>query len=587
MTGGSSSTDPPSGSKDHPPEDAPRRHIPWRRRDIFRPGAQTKHLRKHVEAGLNFAPPPLSAHEELCRYAAIGLPNITYNKQITIALSQRSMGRPELLAWLKQEHPEYAKPYPGYHAGFVPFDNLLTALKEGVDAGNLQLTDSKYSLAAPWDPWSPSSHLDPSAARPQPPPRADPPPAQPRAMRRSVVEVFWQSVAAMTGAPSALGTGGEASTSSSAPTSAPSSSLAAASPPSSPPDLEEELGEDLLLRVIELCGLRAALQCAAVSKRWRGLVVGLLDRWRLLRWEGAVAWPHSKPPGPPNDRADGADGADGAEAVGAAPAAAMAGLAVADAAAAAAGASSSSPPHNGTCGTIQWQVPEEFKPDNLTYVQLQPGAGQPWGEETPTTRQWELQPTEDRIPSQWELQPTEDRIPRGGTLWACYRSAHRIAAFDAAEMCARGGRTGVSAAGKPRVGTAPARFSFGGNDEEGTIPPFPADEWHSRVMASRRKRGALSSPCAFTVSERRVYVCDRENHRISVFSADDGAYRHCFSTFGDAPGCAFTPEGESRAILCPPGGKQPMLRGLCVGPRGRIYAADRCNDLIHLIQLRR
>ncbi|EOD22120.1 hypothetical protein EMIHUDRAFT_207228 [Emiliania huxleyi CCMP1516] len=56
-------------------------------------------------------------------------------------------------------------------------------------------------------------------------------------------------------------------------------------------------------------------------------------------------------------------------------------------------------------------------------------------------------------------------------------------------------------------------------------------------MASRRKRGALSSPCAFTVSERRVYVCDRENHRISVFSADDGAYRHCFSTFGDAPGC--------------------------------------------------
>ncbi|EOD16455.1 hypothetical protein EMIHUDRAFT_256184, partial [Emiliania huxleyi CCMP1516] len=38
---------------------------------------------------------------------------------------------------------------------------------------------------------------------------------------------------------------------------------------------------------------------------------------------------------------------------------------------------------------------------------------------------------------------------------------------------------------------------------------------------------------------------------------------------------AFTPEGESRAILCPPGGKQPMLRGLCVGPRGRIYAADR------------
>ena len=220
-----------------------------------------------MEAGLNFAPPPLSAHEELCRYAAIGLPNITYNKQITIALAQRSMARPELLAWLKQEHPEYAKPYQGYYAGFVPFESLLTALKEGVDSGNLQLTDSKYSLAAPWDPWSPSSHLDPSAARPQPPPRADPPPAQPRAMRRSVVEVFWQSVAAMTGSPSALGTGGEASTSSSAPTSAPSTSLAASSPPSSPPDLEEELGEDLLLRVIELCGLRAALQCAAVSKR--------------------------------------------------------------------------------------------------------------------------------------------------------------------------------------------------------------------------------------------------------------------------------------------------------------------------------
>ena len=152
MTGGSSSTDPPSGSKDHPPEDAPRRHIPWRRRDFYRPGAQTKHLRKHVEAGLNFAPPPLSAHEELCRYAAIGLPNITYNKQITIALAQRSMARPELLAWLKQEHPEYAKPYQGYYAGFVPFESLLTALKEGVDSGNLQLTDSKYSLAAPWDP---------------------------------------------------------------------------------------------------------------------------------------------------------------------------------------------------------------------------------------------------------------------------------------------------------------------------------------------------------------------------------------------------------------------------------------------------
>jgi len=337
-------------------------------------------------------------------------------------------------------------------------------------------------------------------------------------------------------------------------------------------------------------------------------------------------------------------------------------------------------------------VPEEFKPDNLTYVQLQPGAEHPWGEGVEgilvatsgapchsvvvfsaggevlcvgdsesfgkriasparvasdgrflifvdegtfaprahvTCLSLDLQPL-----GQWELQPNEDLRTQpgfnrnyttrgpvalelsthgGGTLWACYRSAHRIAAFDAAEMCARGGRTGVSAAGKPRVGTAPARFSFGGNDEEGTIPPFPADEWHSRVMASRRKRGALSSPCAFTVSEGRVYVCDRENHRISVFSADDGAYRHCFSTFGDAPGCvrgpagvafaaghvlvtegvygrriqAFTPEGESRAILCPPGGKQPMLRGLCVGPRGRIYAADRCNDLIHLIQLRR
>jgi len=66
-------------------------------------------------------------------------------------------------------------------------------------------------------------------------------------------------------------------------------------------------------------------------------------------------------------------------------------------------------------------------------------------------------------------------------------------------------------------------------------------------MASRRKRGALSSPCAFTVSEGRVYVCDRENHRISVFSADDGAYRHCFSTFGDAPGCVRGPAGVAFA----------------------------------------
>jgi len=44
----------------------------------------------------------------------------------------------------------------------------------------------------------------------------------------------------------------------------------------------------------------------------------------------------------------------------------------------------------------------------------------------------------------------------------------------------------VSAAGKPRVGTAPARFSFGGNDEEGTIPPFPADEWRDRAEIKPR-----------------------------------------------------------------------------------------------------
>ena len=83
-------------------------------------------------------------------------------------------------------------------------------------------------------------------------------------------------------------------------------------------------------------------------------------------------------------------------------------------------------------------------------------------------------------------EPSRTLPAGGGTLWACYRSAHRIAAFDAAEMCARGGRTGVSAAGKPRVGTAPARFSFGGNDEEGTIPPFPADEWRDRAEIEPR-----------------------------------------------------------------------------------------------------